>query len=101
MNHVLKKGLECDNTQAPSSWWNSLCQVEFTYKQYAIVHCRVNYGKGSARSLFIVKAEDLQPLSASNHLPKITPSWAKVANEKDDLYHMYYRLFERVMELAA
>ena len=95
----LIRGAVCTNTNAPKSWWNSNCQFISGNERYAVVYCRINYGKGWASTLWIVKRDDLVVHfvgTLANVRDKIVPMWDKAdSDESNHFAAMYNRLVER------
>ena len=93
------RGAVCTNTNAPKSWWNSRCQFISGNARYAIVYCRINYKKGSASTLSIVKRDDLEVhevRTLGSVQAKVVPMWDNAdSDESNFLAAMYNRLVER------
>ena len=97
------RGAVCTNTNAPKSWWNSNCQFISGNERYAVVYCRINYGKGSASTLWIVKRDDLEVHEVgtlASVQAKVVPMWDNADSDSSNFSAaMYSRLVERANEL--
>ena len=102
------RGAVCTNTNAPKKWWNSNCQFISGNERYAVVYCRINYGKGWASTLWIVKRDDLDVHEVGLHeagelisvRAKVVPMWDNAdSDEKNHFAAMYNRLVERANQL--
>jgi len=103
---TLKKGMQAYLSNAPTWMWNNHVQVVQSHGQYAIVLCRENRGKGSASTLAIVKADDLNPETTGSEIrgnlePVIKRLWDRCESEEDFLYPMITVLQDRIAELQS
>ena len=93
------RGAVCTNTNAPKSWWSGRCQFISGNERYAVVYCRINYGKGSASTLWIVKRDDLEVHEVGVRA-KVVPMWDNADSDESNFSAgMYNRLVERANEL--
>ena len=97
------RGAVCTNTNAPKKWWNSDCQFISGNQRYAVVYCRINHGKGSASTLWIVKRDDLEVHEVGtirSVRAKVVPMWDDADSDSSNfLAAMYKRLVDRANAL--